>query len=255
MLLRARYFRAFTLVELLVVIAIIAVLAALLLPALSAAKAKAMRISCVSNLRQLALGSQMYAADYQGKLVINDPFLQTNCWGGALMDIPFSATNETYIRSSLLFSYVRSPSLFRCPADVSLIGGKPRVRNYSMNGWIGTRYMETFSSQRNFRTFVRESETSIGASVLWTIADEDNTTIRDSFFLVTMDDSQPFASFPGARHRGNYVLSFFDGHVEAWKLLSQFAKPGGGQTGGGVSRDNVDWLRLKQATTVTWGRQ
>ena len=67
---------AFTLIELLVVIAIIAILAALLLPALSAAKAKALRVQCANNLKQWGVALILYSGD-------NRDFFPDNTYGGA----------------------------------------------------------------------------------------------------------------------------------------------------------------------------
>ena len=55
--------KAFTLIELLVVIAITCILAALLLGAVSSGKGKALQIQCVSNVRQLGVGVQLFVGD------------------------------------------------------------------------------------------------------------------------------------------------------------------------------------------------
>ena len=56
--------RAFTLIELLVVIAIIAILAAILFPVFAQAKAAAKSTVCLSQTKQIGLGTLMYAGDY-----------------------------------------------------------------------------------------------------------------------------------------------------------------------------------------------
>ena len=54
---------AFTLVELLVVVAVIALLIGVLLPALGAARSTAQESKCASNMRQIGIGFQTYAAE------------------------------------------------------------------------------------------------------------------------------------------------------------------------------------------------
>jgi prepilin-type N-terminal cleavage/methylation domain-containing protein/prepilin-type processing-associated H-X9-DG protein len=242
--------KGFTLIELLVVIAIIAILAALLLPALSSAKGKGKQVACVNHLKQLSLAAQIYTADNEGKLVENLPAGQdTNSWVAGNLKIPNNATNLTLIKQGRLFPYINHVAVYHCPADLSQVGGVPRARSYSMNSWMGSREMETYPTA-GFRTFVRDHELAVaGPAKLWVFVDENEATLDDAWFLVTMDDSRPFASAPATRHGQSYDLAFADGHAEAYNLrdpesLSLGVDPRQ------VSPMNSDWLRLKAVTTV-----
>ena len=63
---QSRPCRAFTLVELLVVIGIIALLISILLPALSRAREQGNAVKCMSNLRQIYMGTELYAVAFKG---------------------------------------------------------------------------------------------------------------------------------------------------------------------------------------------
>ena len=75
--------KGFTLIELLVVIAIIAILAAMLLPALAAAKAKAKRMQCLNNIKQMEVGCNVYTVDSKDKL---PPVAGSSAWAWDLPD-------------------------------------------------------------------------------------------------------------------------------------------------------------------------
>jgi len=93
-----QYEKAFTLIELLVVIAIIAILASILLPALSHARLQARSTICRSNLRQLSMANNGYAAENQDRYVMaasdiaGDNFHR---WHGVRTDLnePFDPRN------------------------------------------------------------------------------------------------------------------------------------------------------------------
>jgi hypothetical protein len=193
----------------------------------------------------------MYADDNSGTLVVNlpQPSADTAWVALAKPTSVFQMTNQSIIRQGKLFPYVVNPAVYHCPADTIASNRFPAVLSYSMNSWMGSRTMnqpDMTGQYQSYRTFVREAEiAAVGAtSRLWVLADEDPSTLDDGWFLVTMDNRKPFASFPGIRHQHGCGLNFADGHTEVFKLRNTNSVPGRV-----INAFNPDWLLFKQMTT------
>jgi len=106
--------KAFTLIELLVVIAIIAILAAILFPVFARARENARKTSCLSNMKQLGLSFQQYVQDYDGNFPTT----------------PNQGATYGPGWTKVLFPYVKSAQIFRCPSDSN---PNPSV-SYGVNG-------------------------------------------------------------------------------------------------------------------------
>ncbi len=269
---RCRPRRAFTLIELLVVIAIIGILAALLLPAFARSKAKAQGVACLNNHKQLTLAWYMYSLDNNDWFVPNNPAntfdgngqrLPTWAWGDMQYGSP-DGTNVDYVlgqRQGSLGTYIKTHLSFKCPGDRSLTQmadgiSYPRVRSYSMNGWMGTTVWGQGTTWPA-ATFLKRGDLARGIRPeLCVFMDTHEDYIIFCEYEIGWDfNRESCYNVPASRHGGSGVLSFTDGQAELhrWKD-PRTLQPVKGTLG--VTVDcfgSVDWRYVYKLTSKDMG--
>ena len=173
----------FTLIELLVVIAIIAILAAILFPVFAKAREKARQTSCLSNLKQLALATLMYAQDYDEK------FPQTNFWYQYVAN-PADFPGGTHW--PCIQPYIKNMQILACPSG-----------QVSMFNTYGTNY-----------GVARETgiDCSGGPGVSMAVFQYPSTDVL--YFDQTEWAGCHQVARVGLRHNGGTNIAFIDGHCK-----------------------------------------
>jgi prepilin-type N-terminal cleavage/methylation domain-containing protein len=196
--------RAFTLIELLTVIAIIGILAALLMPALSAATARAKRIWCENNLRQLGLGFHLFMHDHASRFPMSVPMkdggAQEFVQSGYAIHGPFYFS---YRQLQVLSNEIVLPKILVCKADEKRVPAASfgTLQNTNLSYFVGvqadfSKPDSILAGDRNLACSPAPSptilRTTTGATFWWT----------------------------SELHALNGNVLYADDHVEEWNLHS-----------------------------------
>jgi len=190
--------RGFTLIELLVVIAIIAILAAILFPVFAKAREKARQTSCLSNLKQIATATLMYAQDYD-----------------ETMPRYYHATPINFTAQTSLQPYMKNEQLWVCPSGSALF------HYYWDSGWVGApaEIKGSYGYNQHLNAYILADIDKPAETGVWADCQDRLVILHENSRYRTVD-----------RHNGGGNLAFVDGHAK-WlncnELYCQQVVPGG----------------------------
>lgn len=238
--------QSFTLIELLVVIGIIAILASMLMAALPKAREKARGISCLNNMRNVNIGLQLYADDYNG-------YAMPAKWGKGADEV--AIVNGEVFKGDNLYFYCFNPvinsgslltpsqarakgdawgKVLLCPSlpdqneyDADVLKDRPKI-GISYNGGLGknNQYdmgwhrLSEVPSPSKFVSFMdRILQCRLNGS--WTVAPYYAQPAQfDDGFGEDVRDPELEQAF--RRHGGYINVAFVDGHASTTGTLTIF---------------------------------
>jgi prepilin-type N-terminal cleavage/methylation domain-containing protein/prepilin-type processing-associated H-X9-DG protein len=235
--------RAFTLIELLVVIAIIAILAAILFPVFAQAREQARKTSCLSNLKQLNLGCQMYIQDYDEVI----PLVCSASYGNA-------SGTDAKTWQDLVQPYIKSYAVGFCPdnaANGTLILGSTATHNYldySTNyGIMGTiQFGDAVAGTSGDASWLTRSKPWLQNFVPANIAYDGIAGGVDlAGWFVGNSPNVPSTALAGASRPAEYVFVAEAGNFDQWNGVLGTAPYGIGYCG--------TWVNSATGADYDWG--
>ncbi|MEN6547601.1 MAG: DUF1559 domain-containing protein [Armatimonadia bacterium] len=231
--------RGFTLIELLVVIAIIAILAAILFPVFAKAREKARQSSCLSNVKQLCLGTLSYVQDYDERF----PGAYQMSYGitGRL-----SGAVDAVYTADLIYPYTKNDQIFDCPSTTvtAVVNG-----NYGWNVAVCPYNgpgiaLGTVVAPANCYLLMDAGPYGVGAGnatnpggSFWYIPGtagllgRDPTVVQPNGYAINANLQSDFGT---GRHNQGVNVGFVDGHAK-WlppsTIVAEAAKPAPTATG------------------------
>lgn len=243
--------KGFTLIELLVVIAIIGILASMLLPALARAKAKANRMKCVSNLKNVQTAMLGFSQDNSGRL----PWQLTSSGVRAHVDAAATAAdgygaaeggdNLTKAHANVLAtaagsygiaamkSELQTPKILLSPLDSSNAAANEIVQE----GWAGYNTKSNATANNQLAAgasyaLCRGADALRGSTVIGLTRNSEKNNLNNSRWRGANEGAAAHAQVIAGLNKSEGQIATFDGGAKQ----SNDSDISGGQWGGKLSK-------------------